>query len=82
MYIKNWNLKKAVGITIKSKQTNNQLKPVTRNTYAPSCIGYRYNSEPNGCVHIRGETIQINAILRIAFECIVIYCHIAIFDRI
>ena len=53
MYIKNWNLKKAVGITIKSKQTNNQLKPVTRNAYGPSCISYCYNSEPNGCVHIK-----------------------------
>ena len=33
-------------------------------------------------VCIRGETIRINAILRIAFECIAIYCHIAIFDWI
>ena len=31
MYIKNYNLKKEAGITIKSKQTSNQLKPVTRN---------------------------------------------------
>ena len=31
---------------------------------------------------LRGETIQINAILRIVFECIAIYYHIAIFDRI
>ena len=30
----------------------------------------------------RGETIRVNAILRIVFECIVIYCHIAIFDCI
>ena len=34
------------------------------------------------CVYIRGETIRVNAILRIVFECIAIYCHIAIFDRI
>ena len=30
-------MKKEVGITIKSKQTRNQLEPVTRNI---SCIGY------------------------------------------
>ena len=30
----------------------------------------------------RGETIQVNAILHIVFECIAIYCHIAIFDWI
>ena len=28
---------------------------------------------------IRGETIRVNAVLHIAFECIAIYCHIAIF---
>ena len=48
MYMKNYNLKKEVGIAIKSKQTSNQLEPVTRYTYAPSsCIGYCYNSKPN-----------------------------------
>ena len=30
----------------------------------------------------RGETIRVNAILRIVFERIAIYCHIAIFDWI
>ena len=30
----------------------------------------------------RGETIWVNAVLRIVFECIAIYCHIAIFDWI
>ena len=30
----------------------------------------------------RGETIWVNAILRIVFECIAICCHIAIFDWI
>ena len=30
----------------------------------------------------RGETIWVNALLRIVFECIAIYCHIAIFDWI
>ena len=30
----------------------------------------------------RGETIWINVILRIVFEYIAIYCHIAIFDWI
>ena len=30
----------------------------------------------------RGETIWVNAILRIVFECIAIYCHIAIFNWI
>ena len=34
------------------------------------------------CVCVRGETIRVNAILRIVFECIAIYCHIAIFDWI
>ena len=34
------------------------------------------------CVCIRGETIWVDAILHIAFECIAIYCHIAIFDWI
>ena len=29
-----------------------------------------------------GETIRVNAILRIVFECIAIYCHNAIFDWI
>ena len=33
-------------------------------------------------VYIRGETIRVNAVLRIVFECIAIYCHIAIFDWI
>ena len=33
-------------------------------------------------VIIRGETIRGNALLRIVFECIAIYCHIAIFDWI
>ena len=32
---------------------------------------------------IRGETIQVNAVLHIVFEYIaIIYCHIAIFDWI
>ena len=30
----------------------------------------------------RSETIRVNAILCIVFECIAIYCHIAIFDWI
>ena len=30
-------------------------------------------------IHLRDETIWVNAILRIVFECIAIYCHIAIF---
>ena len=30
----------------------------------------------------RGETIWVNAILRIVFECIAIYCYIAKFDWI
>ena len=30
----------------------------------------------------RDETIWVNAVLRIVFECIAIYCHIAIFDWI
>ena len=36
------------------------------------------------CVFVcaRGETIPVNAIMHIVFECIAIYCHIAIFDRI
>ena len=34
------------------------------------------------CMEYRGETIRVNSILRIAFECIAIYCHIAIVDRI
>ena len=29
-----------------------------------------------------GETIWVNAVLRIVFECIAIYCHIAIFGWI
>ena len=33
-------------------------------------------------VCIRGETIWVNAILRIVFELIAIYCDIAIFDWI
>ena len=33
-------------------------------------------------VAIRGETIWVNAILHIVFECIAIYFHIAIFDWI
>ena len=33
-------------------------------------------------VSTRGETIQVNAVLRIVFECIAIYCYIAIFDWI
>ena len=33
-------------------------------------------------VSIRGETIWVNAILPIVFECIAIYCHIAICDWI
>ena len=47
MYIK--NLKKEVGITIKSKQTSNQPEPITRNL---SCISYCYNSKPNACINI------------------------------
>ena len=31
-------------------------------------------------LHGRGETMRVDAILHIAFECIAIYCHIAIFD--
>ena len=34
------------------------------------------------CASIKGETIQVNAILHIVFECIAIYSHIAIFDWI
>ena len=45
------NLQKEIGIEIKSKQTSNQLGPVTRNTYAPSCIGYCYDSKPNACTN-------------------------------
>ena len=33
-------------------------------------------------VCIRGETIRVNAVLRIVFERIAIYCHIVIFDWI
>ena len=40
----------------------------------------------SGLIHVvvesvgsRGETIRVNAVLRIAFECIAIHCHIAIF---
>ena len=40
---KNVNLKKEVGIAIMSKETSSQLKPVTRNNYAPVCIGYCYS---------------------------------------
>ena len=32
--------------------------------------------------YIKGETIRVNAVLRIVFECIAIYCHVAIFDWI
>ena len=31
---------------------------------------------------VRSETIRVNAVLRIAFECIATYCHIVIFDWI
>ena len=41
-----------------------------------------YHLFGNVLVCTRGETIWINAVLRIAFECIAIYCHIAIFDWI
>ena len=34
------------------------------------------------CACIRGETIRVNAVLHIVFECIAIYFHIAIFDWI
>ena len=47
MYI-NYNLKKEVGIAMKSKQKSNQLEPVTRNI---DCIGYCYNSKPNACTN-------------------------------
>ena len=33
------------------------------------------------CLAIRGETIWIITILHIAFQCIAIYCHIAIHDQ-
>ena len=33
-------------------------------------------------IHTRGETLWVYAILWIAFECIAIYCHIAIFNWI
>ena len=36
----------------------------------------------NLSIWTRGKTIRIYAILRIVFECIAIYCHIAIFHRI
>ena len=49
--IQNFNLKKAVGIAIKSKQTSNQLEPVTRNISTLSCIDYCYNSKPNACTN-------------------------------
>ena len=35
----------------KSKRTNNQLEPVTRDNSAPSCIGYCYSSKPNACTN-------------------------------
>ena len=38
--------------------------------------------ELHNIMYIRGETIWVDAVLRIAFECIAIYCHIAIFDWI
>ena len=42
----------------------------------------RSTTSPSALVHVRGETIRVNAILRIVFECIAMYCHIAIFDWI
>ena len=33
-------------------------------------------------IHTRGETIRVNAILRIVFECIAIYCHIVLVFKI
>ena len=44
-------MKKEVGIAIRSKQTSNQLEPVTSNTFGPSCIGYYNNSKPNACTN-------------------------------
>ena len=45
---KNWNLKKEVGIAIKSKQTSNQLETVTFRKYLYTILyytGYCYNSK-------------------------------------
>ena len=36
----NYFEKKEVGITIKSKATSSQLKPITRNIFAPACTDY------------------------------------------
>ena len=43
-------------------------------------VGYVANRTPPMYphVHTRDVTIWVDAILRIAFECIAIYCHIAI----
>ena len=38
--------------------------------------------QPASLLTIRAETIWVNAVLCIVFECIAIYCHIAIFDWI
>ena len=43
---------------------------------------YKWQAQQDYMVESRGETIRVNAILRIVFECIAIYCHIAIFDWI
>ena len=36
----------------------------------------------NDMLHSSGETIQVNAVFRIVFECITIHCHVSIFDWI
>ena len=45
------------------------------------CYNY-YKAHPSNHIANRGETIQFNAILRIVFEYIATYCHIAIFNWI
>ena len=60
MYIKNENLKKEVGIAIKSKQTSNQLKPVTRNI---SCIGYTVISQNQMHVQIKHSVSHLQGLI-------------------
>ena len=58
------------------------LNIVINDLQACQLVNIYDNTWVYGIVWNRGETIWVNAILCIAFECIAIYCHIAIFDWI
>ena len=60
-----------------------ELEIFSLNTFRNIAVVYRTRiSYRTRMVHTRGETIRVNAVLRIVFDCIAIYCHIAIFDWI